>query len=134
MIPRWCAGPRPFSKPVSASLFWWCSALVALSDGRRGARGDAKGGMSRQEAFDVLGPEPGADEEAILAAHKRLLGLVHPDRSGSAYLIRKVHQAGDALLGPSRVASGVRGDFRPQEPASEALVVVPIAGTDNERV
>ena len=32
------------------------------------------------------------------APHKRLLALVHPDRSGSAYLARKVQQARDTLL------------------------------------
>jgi hypothetical protein len=65
------------------------SSLVALGDGRR-------------EALDVLGLETGADEGAIRAAHKRLLGLVHPDHSGSAYLAKKVQQARDTLLAPSR--------------------------------
>ena len=50
----------------------------------------------------MLGLEPGADEAAIRAAHKRLLSLVHPDRSGSPYLTKKVNQARDALLGPAR--------------------------------
>ena len=55
-----------------------------------------------QEALEVLGLEPGADEAAIRAAHKRLLSLVHPDRSGSAWLAQKVQQARDTLLAPSR--------------------------------
>jgi hypothetical protein len=75
---------------------------VALGDGRRGARDDGERTMSRQEALDVLGLETGADEGAIRAAHKRLLGLVHPDHSGSAYLAKKVQQARDTLLAPSR--------------------------------
>jgi hypothetical protein len=78
------------------------SSLVALGDGRRSARDDGEGGMSRQEALDVLGLEAGADEAAIRAAHKRLLGLVHPDRSGSDYLAKKVQQARDTLLAPAR--------------------------------
>ena len=83
------------------------SSLVALGDGRRGARDDGardsgERTMSRQEALDVLGLETGADEGAIRAAHKRLLGLVHPDHSGSAYLAKKVQQARDTLLAPSR--------------------------------
>jgi hypothetical protein len=78
------------------------SSLVALSDGRRSARDGADPGMSRQEALEVLGLERGADEAAIRAAHKRLLGLVHPDHSGSAWLAKKVQQARDAALAPSR--------------------------------
>lgn len=60
--------------------------------------------MSRGEALEVLGLEPGADEDDIRAAHKRLLRLVHPDRGGSAYLTRRVYQARDALLEPPRKA------------------------------
>jgi hypothetical protein len=78
------------------------SSLVALSDGRRSARDNGERIMSRHEALEVLGLEGGADEGAIRAAHKRLLGLVHPDHSGSAYLTKKVQQARDTLLAPSR--------------------------------
>jgi hypothetical protein len=83
------------------------SSLVALGDGRRRARDDrardeGERDLSRHEALEVLGLERGADEAAIRAAHKRLLGLVHPDHSGSAYLAKKVQQATDTLLTPSR--------------------------------
>jgi hypothetical protein len=78
------------------------SSLVALSDGRRRVRDDTGRGMSREEALEVLGLETDADEAAIRAAHKRLLGLVHPDHSGSAWLAKKVQQARDTLLAPSR--------------------------------
>lgn len=78
------------------------SSLVALSDARRGSRDDAERGMERQEALEVLGLEAGADEAAIRAAHKRLIGLVHPDHSGSTYFAKKVHQARDTLLASSR--------------------------------
>lgn len=78
------------------------SSLVALSDGRRSAPGESERGLSRHEALEVLGLETGADEAAIRAAHKRLLGLVHPDHSGSAWLAKKVEQARDTLLAPSR--------------------------------
>lgn len=59
-------------------------------------------GMSRTEAFDVLGLAPGADEAAIRAAHRRLASLVHPDHSGSTYFVKKVDQARDTLLRSSR--------------------------------
>ena len=59
-------------------------------------------GMSRAEAFDVLGLAPGADETAIRAAHRRLVSLVHPDHSGSTYLSKKVDEARDTLLRSTR--------------------------------
>jgi hypothetical protein len=62
----------------------------------------APDGMSRAEALDVLGLAPGADEAAIRAAHRRLASLVHPDHSGSTYLLNKVDQARDTLLRPVR--------------------------------
>lgn len=59
-------------------------------------------GMSRAEAFDILGLAPGADEAAVRAAHRRLASLVHPDHSGSTYFLKKVDQARDTLLRPAR--------------------------------
>ena len=78
------------------------SSLVAIGDRRRSAPHEAEPVLSRPEALDVLGLESDADEAAIRAAHKRLLALVHPDRSGSAYLANKVQHARDTLLAPSR--------------------------------
>lgn len=83
------------------------SDKLALTDERRGEA------MSNGEALEVLGLEPGADEAAIRAARKRLLGLVHPDRGGSAWLAAKVRQAGDTLLGPSRQWPQAAADERP---------------------
>jgi hypothetical protein len=78
------------------------SSLVALGDGRRGKRDDGERALSRQEALEVLGLEADADEAAIRTAHKRLLGLVHPDHNGSAWLAKQVQRARDTLLAPSR--------------------------------
>jgi hypothetical protein len=87
------------------------ASLVALSDerGRPGEDEEPGPRMSRGEALEVLGLEPGADEDEIRDAHKRLLRLVHPDRGGSAYLARRVYQARDTLLsrgGRSRIETG----------------------------
>ena len=54
------------------------------------------------EARQVLGVGPDADEATIRAAHRRLIGAVHPDRGGSADLSRRVNAARDVLLGRLR--------------------------------
>ena len=54
--------------------------------------------LNEAEARAVLGVAPDADSEAIRAAHRRLVGQVHPDRGGSADLTRRVNAARDLLL------------------------------------
>lgn len=60
---------------------------------------DSGSGMSRTEALAVLGLAEGADREAIISAHRRLMQKLHPDRGGNDYLAAKLNQAKDLLLG-----------------------------------
>jgi hypothetical protein len=54
--------------------------------------------MDEAEALRVLGLEPGATEEDIKAAHRRLMAQMHPDVGGSGYLAGKINAARDLLL------------------------------------
>ncbi|MEM6852209.1 MAG: DnaJ domain-containing protein [Pseudomonadota bacterium] len=65
----------------------------------RGNQSRSRGAMDVEEAREVLGVPPGASDEDIKAAHKRLMRLAHPDQGGTDYLASKINQAKDALLG-----------------------------------
>ncbi|KAF0231021.1 MAG: heat shock protein DnaJ domain-containing [Beijerinckiaceae bacterium] len=58
--------------------------------------------MRDEEAYQVLGLEPGASEEAIRAAHRALIARFHPDRGGSTYLAAMVNRAKDIALAAQR--------------------------------
>ncbi len=65
--------------------------------GGGGAR-PADSAMTEEEAHQVLGVEPGADEATVRAAHRNLMKKLHPDHGGSGYLAARVNQAKDVIL------------------------------------
>ncbi len=66
--------------------------------GRQEASPGDGGAMSRKEALAVLGLQEGASTEEIVAAHRKLMQKLHPDRGGNDYLAAKINQAKDLLL------------------------------------
>jgi len=63
-----------------------------------GGTGPAASDVTVDEAYAILGLPPGADAEAVKAAHHRLMKQLHPDHGGSDYLAAKLNRARDVLL------------------------------------
>ena len=73
---------------------------------REHAQGDAAAGrgfaptgkMTDEEAYQILGLQPGASAEDVTRAHRSLMKKLHPDQGGSTYLAARVNEAKETLL------------------------------------
>jgi hypothetical protein len=75
---------------------WRQNAQGDTAGGQR--RAAASGKMTDEEAYQILGLQPGAGRDDISRAHRALMKKLHPDQGGSTYLAARVNEAKDTLL------------------------------------
>ena len=75
----------------------WRDHAEADSGPRQSGAANA-GAMTEQEAYQILGLEPGAGVADIRKAHRSLMQRVHPDLGGSSFLAQRINEAKDFLL------------------------------------
>ncbi|QPF82276.1 DnaJ domain-containing protein [Bradyrhizobium genosp. L] len=75
---------------------WRQDAQGNRAGGQR--RATATGKMTEEEAYQILGLQPGASREDVTRAHRTLMKKLHPDQGGSTYLAARVNEAKDTLF------------------------------------
>ena len=75
----------------------WRDDPQAQADGGEGAAAGS-GTVTEEEAYQILGLEPGASSADIRKAHRRLMQRLHPDLGGSSFLAARINAAKDVLL------------------------------------
>jgi len=89
-------------------LPWMRQLFGTWQQSKRGGNQQSNGAgrgaseMSVTEAMEVLGLTGSPSRDEIIAAHRRLMLKVHPDKGGSNYLARQLNEAKRVLLKQTR--------------------------------
>ncbi|MBW2939846.1 DnaJ domain-containing protein [Zhongshania sp. CAU 1632] len=59
--------------------------------------------MNRAQALSILGLKADASKDDIIAAHRKLMQKIHPDRGGNDFLASQINDAKDILLDDPKV-------------------------------
>lgn len=81
---------------IFAAVIWLWKSAKATRIARK--QPPPRIGLDEREARAILGVPADADAEAIRAAHRRLVGALHPDKGGSQELTSRINAARDLLL------------------------------------
>jgi hypothetical protein len=90
-------GGKAYEGRTSDRTHGWRGQTGSFGE-KAGHSQDKNTAMTKDEAWQVLGLEPGASQDAIRAAHRNLMKKLHPDHGGSSYLARQINAARDLLL------------------------------------
>jgi len=83
---------------VTAIELWRERAIKEMNEFAPGSGSAPRTALGREEAAAILGVAIDAGEEEIKAAHRKLIGQLHPDKGGSDYLAAKINDARTVML------------------------------------
>ncbi|GMG88124.1 DnaJ domain-containing protein [Biformimicrobium ophioploci] len=83
---------------VAPWLAPWLAKRAKASEDTTKPQHPPAGSMDLAEARKVLGVDENADKDAVIAAHRRLMQKLHPDRGGNDYLAARINEAKRVLL------------------------------------
>lgn len=83
---------------IIASAFHLIKRKWLSTESKKPAQARKPMSISRVDALATLGLQEPVTEEDVIAAHKRLISRVHPDKGGTAFLAQQLNTARDHLL------------------------------------